>query len=58
MTRGRTSWFAPEWTGWLYLAVVEDLFSRKIVGWAMDQTMESRLVVDIGNVAQLRTREE
>jgi len=32
--------------GWLYLAVVEDLFSRKIVGWSMDATMTSRLVVD------------
>jgi len=32
--------------GWLYLAVVEDLFSRRIVGWSMDETMTSRLVVD------------
>jgi len=35
------------WTreGWLYLAVVEDLFSRRVVGWSMDSTMTSRLVV-------------
>ena len=35
------------WTGegWLYLAVVLDLFSRRIVGWAMEPTLESRLVV-------------
>ncbi len=32
--------------GWLYLAVVEDLFSRRVVGWSMDATMTSRLVVD------------
>ena len=32
--------------GWLYLAVVEDLYSRKVVGWSMDATMTSRLVVD------------
>ena len=32
--------------GWLYLALVVDLFSRRIVGWAMDATMTSRLVVD------------
>lgn len=32
--------------GWLYLAAVEDLCTRKIVGWSMDTTMESRLVVD------------
>lgn len=46
-----TSWCAdityiPTREGWLYLAVVEDLFSRRIVGWSMDATMESRLVVD------------
>jgi len=38
--------YIPTADGWLYLAVVEDLFSRKIVGWAMDATMTSRLVVD------------
>ena len=38
--------YVPTADGWLYLAVVEDLFSRMIVGWAMDGTMESRLVVD------------
>src|SRR5204863_1726408 len=38
--------YVPTADGWLYLAVVEDLFSRMIVGWAMDATMESRLVVD------------
>lgn len=32
--------------GWLYLAVVIDLFSRKIVGWAMDDNMKSKLVND------------
>lgn len=31
--------------GWLYLAVVLDLFSRRIVGWAMDQTMDKQLVL-------------
>jgi putative transposase len=32
--------------GWLYLAAVEDLYSRKIVGWSMGPRMDSRLVVD------------
>lgn len=32
--------------GWLFLALVVDLFRRRIVGWAMDATMTSRLVVD------------
>ena len=31
--------------GWLYLAAVQDLFSRRIVGWAMDCHMRSELVV-------------
>ena len=32
--------------GWLYLAVVIDLFSRKIVGWSMDRRMKAQLVND------------
>lgn len=34
------------WTaeGWLYLAVVMDLYNRKIVGWAMQSTLEQPLV--------------
>jgi putative transposase len=38
--------YLPTADGWLYLAVVEDLFSRMVVGWSMAETMESRLVVD------------
>ncbi len=36
------------WTqeGWLYLAVVIDLFSRKVVGWSMSSRMTARLVCD------------
>ena len=36
------------WTqeGWLYLAVVIDLFSRKVVGWSMSPRMKARLVCD------------
>lgn len=32
--------------GWLYLAVVMDLFSRRVVGWSMSRWMSRRLVVD------------
>jgi transposase InsO family protein len=51
-----TAWSAdityiPTADGWLYLAVVEDLFSRMIVGWSMDATMASRLVVDALDMA-------
>ncbi|MFM8584300.1 MAG: IS3 family transposase [Planctomycetaceae bacterium] len=38
--------YIPTAVGWLYLAVVEDLFSRKIVGWSMSARIDSRLVVD------------
>jgi transposase InsO family protein len=38
--------YIPTGEGWLYLAVVEDLFSRMVVGWSMAETMGSRLVVD------------
>ncbi|GAA3938724.1 hypothetical protein GCM10022277_38550 [Litoribacillus peritrichatus] len=36
------------WTqeGWLYLAVVIDLYSRKVVGWSMGSRMKSKLVCD------------
>lgn len=36
------------WTqqGWLYLAIVLDLFSRRIVGWSMAPSLEHTLVVD------------
>jgi putative transposase len=36
----------PTREGWLYLAVVEDLYSRRVVGWSMADHLESRLVVD------------
>lgn len=46
--------YIPTRQGWLYLAVVEDLFSRRIVGWSMDATMTSRLVVDALEMALAR----
>jgi putative transposase len=36
--------YIPTAEGWLYLAVILDLFSRKIVGWAFAATLESCLV--------------
>lgn len=40
--------FTYIWTGegWLYLAVVVDLFSRRVVGWSMQPSMTSQLVLD------------
>lgn len=36
------------WTreGWLYLAVILDLFSRRVIGWSMKQRVEKQLVID------------
>ena len=36
------------WTaeGWLFLAVVLDLFSRRVVGWSMQSRMSAELVTD------------
>ena len=42
--------------GWLYLAAVQDLFSRRIVGWAMDANMRAPLVVDALRMAVTRRR--
>ena len=36
--------YIPTKVGWLYLAVVMDLFSRRIVGWSMSDTIDSVLV--------------
>lgn len=46
--------YIPTDEGWLYLAVVEDLFTRQIVGWSMADHMESRLVVDALEMALQR----
>jgi putative transposase len=38
--------YIPTREGWLYLAAIEDLYTRKIVGWSMSERLKSRLVVD------------
>lgn len=44
------------WTdeGWLYLAVVMDLYSRAIVGWSMNRRMTQQLVCDALTMALFR----
>ncbi len=37
--------------GWLYLATVIDLFSRKVVGWALEERMTKQLVINAMNQA-------
>ena len=47
--------YIPTWAGFLYLAVVLDAFSRRIVGWSMATTLATQLVLDALNMA-LATR--
>jgi len=44
--------------GWLYLAVVIDLFSRQIVGWSMDKRMKTKLVNDALLMAMFKRKPE
>jgi transposase InsO family protein len=37
--------------GWLYLAVVIDLYSRMVIGWSMSASMHTRFVLDAFNMA-------
>jgi transposase InsO family protein len=46
--------YVPTREGWLYLAAVEDLYSRMVVGWSMADHLESRLVVDALEMAVQR----
>lgn len=44
----RVADFTYVWTaeGWLYVAAVIDLFSRRVVGWSMSEKMTSQMVTD------------
>jgi putative transposase len=46
--------YIPTREGWLYLAAVEDLYSRQVVGWSMSERIDSRLVVDALEMAVSR----
>ena len=51
--------YIATWTGWLYLAVVVDAWSRKVVGWAMSTHLQTALVMDALHMAiQQRHPEE
>ena len=43
--------YIPTWAGFLYLAVVLDTFSRRIVGWAMATHLRTELVLEALNMA-------
>jgi transposase InsO family protein len=48
--------YVPTAQGWLFLALVMDLWSRKIVGWAMADHLRSELVVRALQMAQIQRR--
>ncbi|WP_350135313.1 IS3 family transposase [Nitrosomonas sp.] len=43
--------YIPTWAGFLYLAVVIDVFSRKVVGWSFGETMTANLVISALSMA-------
>ena len=46
------------WQGWLYLVAVQDLYSRRIVGWSMADHMRTELVTDALQMALAHRRPE
>lgn len=46
------------WQGWLYLAVVLDLYARKVVGWSMKPTLAKELALDALLMAVWRRKPE
>ena len=48
--------YVPTWSGFVFLAVVLDAFSRRIVGWAMATHLRTELVVDALNMALSQRR--
>ena len=50
--------YIPTWAGFLYLAVVRDAWSRRIVGWSMATHLRTELVLDALNMALWQRRPE
>lgn len=43
--------YVRTWEGWLYVAAVLDVFSRKVVGWSMADHLRTELVTDALDMA-------
>jgi putative transposase len=50
--------YIPTWAGFLYLAIVLDVFSRKVVGWAMGTRLQTELMLDALAMAVEQRRPE
>jgi putative transposase len=48
--------YLKTWEGWLYLVAVQDVFSRRIVGWSMADHMRTELVTDALQMALAQRR--
>ena len=48
--------YVPTWAGFVYLAIVLDVFSRKVVGWAMANHLRTELVLEALNMAIAQRR--
>jgi len=48
--------YIPTWAGFLYLAVVLDVWSRRVIGWAMATHLRTELVLDALNMAVAQRR--
>lgn len=61
VSRPDTAWvtditYIRTWQGWLYLAVVVDLYSRKVIGWSMKPSLNREIVLDALLMALWRRR--
>jgi putative transposase len=50
--------YIPTWSGFLYLAIVLDVFSRRIVGWSMSTTLHTDVVLAALNMAVAQRKPE
>jgi putative transposase len=48
--------FIPTWTGFLYLGMVLDVYSRRVVGWAMETHLRTELILSALNMAITQRR--
>jgi len=50
--------YVPTWSGFLYLAVVVDAYSRRVVGWSMESHLRTALVLQALNMALWQRKPE
>ena len=48
--------YIPTWSGFLYLAMVLDVYSRRVVGWSMETHLRTELILAALNMALTQRR--